>query len=143
MSWLGRHFMGTPIHLALQCRDGDGLAAWPTVAPTATVYDSSWEPVVIVAGLPPRDKASATGLFSAPLLLDTNFSAGRHAVLYEWNDGTDDRAELDYFEAIGGWANAGHGAYTGLYWYERPTGQFLVGVDELGGVSFRKNPRLK
>lgn len=140
--WLGQYFQGSFIPLSVQCRaSGDAVVA-PAAAPTVTIFDSSFETARTAVAMPPRSPSDLPGYFTLPFFLDEDMTTGRYTAVYKWNDGSNDMAAIDQFEVIGGWTNAGKGGYIGLEYYERPNGNFLVGVDERHEISFRKNPKV-
>lgn len=139
MSYRGRYQIGEYVPLTVWCIDGNGTPTLPDQAPIARVYSDA--ALVLDVRMPIRDRYILTGYFQYPLFLDGRFAAGGHRVVYEYQlSSTLYMADLDTFEVTAG----GHadGAILSMFWFNRPTADFLLTQVDSGRLVRRRNPRL-
>lgn len=138
MSYKGRYILGDTVPLDVWCRSSAATPTEPDQAPVAIVCSDTAQ--VLVQRLPICDRYGITGYFHYPLRLDGRFAAGSYRVLYQYSIGGTAYGHAESFEvAAGGHAD---GPALALFYYRRPTSDFVVLQADSGRIIRRRNPRL-
>lgn len=138
MPWRGRYQLGDIVPLGVRATNGSGTPTVPDQAPVATIVSDSAQ--VLTLALPIVDRYGITAWFSYPLHLSGIFAAGTYRVVYDWVIGGTAYGSEDTFEIAAG--GDGEGAGLSMFWFGRPTSDFLLLQTDGGRIIRRRNPRI-
>lgn len=136
--FLGRYILGDTVPLHVGAVDGNGAPAEPDAAPIAFVNSDSAQ--VATFKLPICDRYGVTGWFHYPLVLDARFAAGHYRVAYQWAISGTRYGGVATFEAVAGGQPDGPGL--ALFFYRRPSANYLILQTDGGRIVRRRNPRV-
>jgi hypothetical protein len=138
MEHLGRYQQGDIVALSVLCTDANGAPTLPDKAPVAVLCSDTVQ--VLTIRLPIVDRYTITGFFQHTMQLGTAFVVGRYRVVYQYTLSGVAYAKADAFEVVAG----GHadGAGLAMYYYRRPTSDYVLLQTDGGRLIRRRNPRL-
>ncbi len=102
VGYIGPVTLGSTVRLALQCRNGSGVATAPSSAPTWSVYETS-DSAVLTGSLGSSDADSKTGFRTGNLAATAGngFAAGgRYVIRFAYSEGGNARAAVGWFNVI-------------------------------------------
>lgn len=137
MSFLGRYVKGDIVPLLLACVDASDVPLELAAAPSAQVYQDGG--ILKIIKLPVIDKPRLTGVFFFPLLLDANFSAGNHAVLFSWTIAGANYSVVHEFEVLASGNSEGLGQ--ALITLDLPDSSYALMESISGRIKKMRNPR--
>ncbi len=147
MSYLGRKQLGE--HILLQCTTvtGAGVPTAPDDAPRITILKPDGTTLLENKRIPAVNKNRYTGEFHYNLFVGANphvptdeeFETGKYHVVFEWEISSTAGASVSTFDVVAG-GNAS-GQVVSMYWYERPSGGYMVMQLDSGTIIAGRNPK--
>lgn len=138
MEYRSRYQLGDTVQLSVLTTDNAKLPTVPDKVPVAVV--SSDTALALSQRLPVQDRYAQTGWFSYPLILDARFAVGVYRVVYQWLLSGVMYTKYESFEVVDGGQSDGPGL--SIFFFPRPTSNYVLLQCDSGRVIRRRNPRI-
>ena len=135
--FLGRLQLGDLLPLVFSTTDASDTPTLPDAPPSVIIYNDSG--AIIQKLLPVVDRYIVTGLFFLPVIIDNQFAAGRHRVLFSYMLSSTAYAKTAEFEVLS--SGGTDGMASAMHMFQLPNVDYAVIASNRGRIKRFRNPR--